>query len=221
LYKSTISRSLVSLRRCGFIERDQVGRYRIGPQAWRVGSLFAIDLTLEKILRPIMDELSAATRESVSYYVPLPESKPAMRMCVLRVDPMRRIRDNFHVGNRLPMDVGAGGLVIRAFNVPPRRKEDDIIRKQRACVSWGDLDPEVCAIGAPVLGPGGRAIGALVLSAPSVRHHIAWANSMKAVVRDAADKASQGLRLLGNFPAPNTPKEIKGEVTRRRTAARR
>ena len=44
LYKSTISRSLASLRRCGFIERDGSGRYRIGPQAWRVGSLFAVDL---------------------------------------------------------------------------------------------------------------------------------------------------------------------------------
>jgi DNA-binding IclR family transcriptional regulator len=220
LYKSTTSRLLVSLRRCGFIERDHVGRYRIGPQAWRVGSLFAVDLTLEKILRPIMDELSAATRESVSYYVPLPETKPAMRMCVLRVDPMRRIRDNFHVGNRLPMDVGAGGLVIRAF-VPPYRKEDDIIRKVRACVSWGDIDAEVCAVGAPVLGPDGRAIGALVLSAPSVRHDIAWANSMKAVMRAAADKAAQSLRLLGNFSAPATPEEIKGDVTRRRMAARR
>jgi DNA-binding IclR family transcriptional regulator len=167
-----------------------------------------------------MDELSAATRESVSYYVPLPETKPAMHMCVLRVDPMRRIRDNFHVGNRLPMDVGAGGLVIRAF-VPPYRKEDDIIRKERACVSWGDIDPEVCAIGAPVLGPDGRAIGALVLSAPSVRHDIAWANSMKAVMRAAADKAAQSLRLLGNFSAPATPEEIKGDVTRRRMAARR
>ena len=56
LYKSTISRLLVSLRRCGFVERDSLGRHRIGPQAWSVGSLFAVDLTLEKILRPIMED---------------------------------------------------------------------------------------------------------------------------------------------------------------------
>ena len=110
--------------------------------------------------------------------------------------------------------------MIRAF-VPPYRKEDDIIRKERACVSWGDIDAEVCAVGAPVLGPDGRAIGALVLSAPSVRHDIAWANSMKAVVREAADKAAQSLRLLGNFSATNTPEEIKGEVKRRRIATAR
>jgi DNA-binding IclR family transcriptional regulator len=199
LYKSTISRSLASLRRCGFIERDGNGRYRIGPQAWRVGSLFAVDLTLEKILRPIMEELSAATRETVAYYVPLPGTKPAMRMCILRVDPMRRIRDTFHVGNRLPIDIGGGGLAIRAFSGPPYRKEDDVIRKERAHISWGDIDSEVCAIGSPVLGHDGRALGAMVLSAPQARHDMAWAMAMKPLVRDAADKASRSLRLLEDF----------------------
>jgi hypothetical protein len=44
---------------------------------------------------------------------------------------------------------------------------------------------------------------------------------MKAVVREAADKAAQSLRLLGNFSATNTPEEIKGEVKRRRIATAR
>jgi hypothetical protein len=44
---------------------------------------------------------------------------------------------------------------------------------------------------------------------------------MKAVMRAAADKAAQSLRLLANFSAPATPEEIKGDVTRRRMAARR
>jgi DNA-binding IclR family transcriptional regulator len=204
LYKSTISRLLVSLRRCGFIERDGSGRYCIGPQAWRVGSLFAVDLTLEKILRPIMEELSAATRETAAYYVPLPGAKPPMRMCILRVDPLRRIRDTFHVGNRLPIDIGAGGVIIRAFSGPPYRKGDDVIRKERAHISWGEIDSEVCAIGAPVLGHDGRALGSLVLSAPQARHNFAWATAMKAVVREAADRASHGLRLLEDFSVPRT-----------------
>ena len=209
LYKSTISRLLVSLRRLGFVERDNLGRYLVGPQAWRVGSLFVVDLTLEKILRPIMEELSAATHETVAYYVPLPGSQPPMRMCILRVDPMRRIRDTFHVGNRLPIDVGAGGIVIRAFSGPPLRKEDDEIRKERAHISWGDIDPEVCAVGAPVLGHDGRALGAMVLSAPQARHDLAWAMSMKPVVREAADKASQSLRLLEDFSRPRVQDAAK------------
>jgi DNA-binding IclR family transcriptional regulator len=199
LYKSTISRLLVSLCRCGFIERDDAGRYHIGPQTWYVGSLFAVDLTLEKILRPIMDELSAATCETVAYYVPLPGTNPPMRMCILRVDPMRRIRDALYLGNRIPIDIGAGGVAIRAFSGPPFLKEDDVVRKERAHISWGEIDPVVCAIGSPVLGHEGRALGSLVLSAPQARHDMAWAISMKALVRDAADKASRNLRLLEDF----------------------
>lgn len=212
LYKSTISRLLVSLRRCGFIERDSVGRYRVGPQAWRVGSLFAVDLTLEKIMRPIMNEVLAVTHESVSYYVRLPGTKPPVRMCVLRVDPMRRIRDVFHVGNRLPVDIGAGGIAMRAFSGPPYLQEDDMVRQERAYISWGEIDSEVCAVGAPVLGHDGRAVGALVLSAPQARHDFAWATAMKAVVRDAADKAGKSLRLLENFSVTGVPEkeEIDG-----------
>ena len=146
LYKSTISRLLVSLRRCGFVERDSLGRHRIGPQAWSVGSLFAVDLTLEKILAQSWRIYSTATRETVAYYVPLPGTQPPMRMCILRVNPMRRIRDALYLGNRIPIDTGAGGVVIRAFSGPPLLKKDDVIREERAHVSWGEIDPEVCAI---------------------------------------------------------------------------
>lgn len=124
-----------------------------------------------------------------------------MRMCILRVAPMRRICDSFHVGDRLPIDIGAGGVVIRAFS-PPYRKEDDSVRQERAHVSWGEIDAEVCAIGAPVLGHDGRALGAMVLSAPQARHDLAWAMAIKPVVREAADKASRSLRLLENFSTP-------------------
>ncbi len=217
LYKSTISRLLVSLRRCGFVERDSLGRHRIGPQAWSVGSLFAVDLTLEKILRPIMEDLSTATRETVAYYVPLPGTEPPMRMCILRVDPMRRIRDALYLGNRIPIDIGAGGVVIRAFSGPPLLKKDDVIREERAHVSWGEIDSEVCAIGAPVLGYDGRAVGSLVVSAPQARHDMAWAIAMKPVVREAADKASRNLRLLEDFSRPRV--QDAGEIISRAAMA--
>lgn len=217
LYKSTISRLLVSLRRCGFVERDSLGRHRIGPQAWCVGSLFAVDLTLEKILRPIMDELSAVTQETVAYYVPLPGTLPPLRMCILRVDPMRRVRDALYLGNRIPIDIGAGGVAIRAFSGPPFLKEDDAVRKERAHISWGEIDQEVCAIGAPVLGHDGRALGSLVLSAPQARHDMAWAIAMKPVVRDAADKASRNLRLLEDFSRQQV--HDAGEILQRTTMA--
>ncbi len=194
-YKSTILRVLVSLERGGFVERGSDGRYAIGAQAWRVGSLFTRDLTIGRVLLPIMEALSAKHRESASFYIPLPGTKPPMRMCLLRVASPRRVRDMFYVGSRLPMDRGAGGRIIRAFTEPPRR-EDSGIRTERAYAAWAELDPEVCAAGAPVMGPDGRILGALLVSAPCARHDRAWLEALKPVVREAADRATRALKPL-------------------------
>ena len=195
LYKSTILRLLASLEQGGFVERRGDGRYRIGAQAWRVGSLFTADLTLEKILLPIMQQLSADTSESVSFYVPLLGTTPPMRMCLMRVASPHRVRDIFHVGNRLPLDKGSGGRVIRAFTDSSYR-EDDAIRAERAYITWTELDPEVCAVGAPVMGPDGRLIGALVLSAPCARHNRSWLHAMQPLVVATADQATRSLKPL-------------------------
>jgi DNA-binding IclR family transcriptional regulator len=198
LYKSTILRLVVSLERAGFIDKGSDGRYRIGVQAWRVGSNFTLDL--EKLFLPTMESLSAETGESVSFYVPVSGAKPPMRMCLLRVDPERRIRDTFHIGNLLPTDKGASGIVIRIFSTP-FDKADDALRAEGAYITWGDIDPEICAISAPVMGPNELA-GALVLSAPSIRHDRKWAESTKGLVIAAARRISESLVPLRNFPFP-------------------
>ena len=198
LYKSTILRLLVSLERTGFIDQGSDGRYRIGLQAWRVGSHFTLDL--EKLLLPTMEPLSAETGESVSFYVPVLGTKPAMRMCLLRVDPRRRVRDTFHVGAYLPMDKGASGIVIRAFS-KPFQEEDEAVRATGVHITWGDIDPEICAISAPVMGADGL-VGAIVLSAPSNRHDQQWAELTKVFVIAAAQKVSESLIPLRNYPFP-------------------
>jgi DNA-binding IclR family transcriptional regulator len=194
--KSTLLRILVSLERTGFIERCNDGRYCIGAQAWRVGSLFTLDLSLEKILLPIMEQLAAEMRESVAFYVPLWGVKPPTRMCLLRVSAPRRVQNMYYVGHRLPLSAGgAGGRIIRAFT-DPTHKEDNAIRTEGVYASWAEVDPEVCAVGAPVLGPQRRFIGALLLSAPCIRHDRRWLERMKPVVIEAAAKASRDLRAL-------------------------
>jgi DNA-binding IclR family transcriptional regulator len=199
MYKSTIMRLLASLERGGLVERGYDARYRIGPQAWRIGSLFACELKLENLLLPIMKNLSAETAESVSFYVPLFYMKPPMRMCLLRVEGPCNVRENLNVGDRLPLHKGSGGRIIRAF--AELRREDNAIRKERVYISWGETDGEVCGIGAPVMAHDGLA-GALVLSAPTFRHDQTWANSMKPLVLKAADEASQSLRQLWIRSAP-------------------
>jgi DNA-binding IclR family transcriptional regulator len=197
--KSTLLRILVSLERTGFIERRSDGRYRIGSQAWRVGSLYTLDLSLEKILLPIMEKLAGDMRESVAFYVPLAGVTPLMRMCLLRVAAPRSVQNMYYVGHRMPVDLGgASGRIIRAFT-DPTHKEDDIIRDERVYAAWAEIDPEVCAVGAAVMGPDRRFIGALLLSAPCIRHDPSWLELMKPVVLQAAGQASRDLRALRPF----------------------
>jgi DNA-binding IclR family transcriptional regulator len=193
--KSTLLRLLVSLVRTGFIERHDDGTYRIGSQAWRVGSLFTLDLSLEKILLPIMEQLAARTKESVAFYVRLEGVTPPTRICLLRVSAPRRVVHMYYVGNRLPLDRGAGGRVVRAFTDLSYR-EDDVIREEGVCAAWGEADPEVCAVAAPVMGPDGRFVGALLLSAPCARHDPDWLELMKPVVMEAAIWATHSLKPL-------------------------
>lgn len=215
LYKSTILRLLVSLQRTGFIDQGSDGRYRIGVQAWRIGSNFTLDL--EKIFLPTMESLSAETGESVSFYAPVLGAKPPMRMCLLRVDPERRIRDTFHVGNLLPTDKGASGTIIRIFS-KPYQKADDPLRAAGAHITWGDIDPEICAISAPVMGPNDLA-GALVLSAPSIRHNRQWAEDTKALVIAAAQRISECLTPLRNFPFPQIAESYAQRFVQSRPSA--
>jgi DNA-binding IclR family transcriptional regulator len=193
--KSTLLRLLVSLERTGFIERCSDGSYRIGSQAWRVGSLFTLDLSLEKILLPIMEQLAADSRESVAFYVRLAGVMPPARICLLRVSAPRRVVNMYYVGNRLPLDKGAGGRVVRAFTDFSYR-EDDVIRAERVFAAWGAVDPEVCAVASPVMGPDGSFIGALLLSAPCARHNEDWLELMKPVVIEAAVRATHSLKPL-------------------------
>jgi DNA-binding IclR family transcriptional regulator len=147
-----------------------------------------------------MEPLSAETGESVSFYVRVTGTRPATRVCLLRVDPLRRVRDHFHAGEQLPIDKGAGGIVIRAFS-KPYLDIDEPVRAAGAYISWGDVDPEICGIGAPVMGADELA-GALLVSALTNRHDWEWAEATKVLVIAAAKKVSESLKPLRNFPFP-------------------
>lgn len=196
-YKSTVLRLLASLQRRGFVVRGDDGLYRIGEESRRIGALFLHELRIEERLPPVMRRLSERTGESVSFYVPRVDLDPPMRVCVLRVDAPRSVRDHLAVGDRLPLDRGSTGRILGAFLEEPA-KADGALRAARVQASWGDRDPEICGISAVVVGPLGQLVGALTLSAPTARRDRAWTEAMKTVVLAAADEAS---RALGFRPA--------------------
>lgn len=191
-YKSTILRLIQSLERFSYIVRGEDGRYRIGPGAWRVGALFLRSVRLEERIAPLLRDLTERTEESASFYIPVLNPPPVTRVCLLRVDSPHAVRDHVQVGARLPLDVGAGGRVLRAF-LDPIHPEDEAIRRTCVHASWGERDAEIAGVAAPVLGADRRVVGALTLSAPTSRRDRDWVESMTPVVLAMADRACRAI----------------------------
>ena len=112
MYKSTILRLARSLENYGYLVRAEDGMFRLGSKLLKLGSLYQRHLHTADVvpdaLRAIVDEL----KEGASFYV----RDGDRRLCLHRVDALRSVRDSVHEGDRLPLNVGAAGHVIRAFS---------------------------------------------------------------------------------------------------------
>ena len=164
LYKSTVLRLLKSLEKYGYVLRNAEGLYRLGSKVLLLGSLYQRHFRTSDIVPPILERLAADLHEGASFYV----CEDDKRICLHRVDSTRAIRDSVHVGDRLPLTVGAAGHVLRAFS-GARGERFDEIRRAMYAASFGERDAETAAIAAPVFGSGNRLMGALSVSGPRYR----------------------------------------------------
>jgi DNA-binding IclR family transcriptional regulator len=164
LYKSTVLRLLKSLEKYGYVLRNPEGLYRLGSKVLLLGALYQRHFRTSEIVPPVLEKLAADLQEGASFYV----SEDDSRICLHRVDSTRAIRDSVHVGDRLPLTVGAAGHVLRAFG-GARGERFDEIRRAMYAASFGERDAETAAIAAPVFGSGNRLMGALSVSGPRYR----------------------------------------------------
>jgi DNA-binding IclR family transcriptional regulator len=164
LYKSTVIRLARSLEKAGYLQRSEEGAYRLGSKLLSLGAMyqkhFGTAEVVPQTLRQIVDEL----HEGASFYV----RDDAQRLCLHRVESPRAVRDSIHVGDRLPLTVGAAGHVILAFSGLTGDKYDDI-RRMMYAASFGERDAETAAVACPVFGLDQKFIGALSVSGPRYR----------------------------------------------------
>ena len=164
MYKSTVLRLARSLENYGYLVRAEDGMYRLGSKLLKLGSLYqrhfhTADL-VPAALRAIVDEL----KEGASFYV----RDGDRRLCLHRVDALRSVRDSVHEGDRLPLNVGAAGHVIRAFRGSSGANYDKV-RNEMHAASFGERDPEVAAVACPVFSLNQNLAGALAVSGPLYR----------------------------------------------------
>jgi DNA-binding IclR family transcriptional regulator len=155
-YRSTILRLAASLQRMGYLNRDTDGRYRLGPTLWRLGSLYQRSFHLADYVRPVLDDITAATGETAAFYV----REDDRRVCLYRAHGRHVVRHHLDEGASLPLDRGAGGQVLTAFTGGDGERARQV-RAHGFHFSDGERDPETAAVAVPVFGMGGRFVGAL------------------------------------------------------------
>jgi DNA-binding IclR family transcriptional regulator len=160
-YKSTILRLTASLVYMKFLQRDARGHYTLGPELRRLGALSQAQVSLEDLVRPVLQKLSTFTRETASFYV----RDDMERICLYRVNSPRSARHHLDEGSRHPLKSGAAGRILWAFDPQSDHDEASLaIRTRRWAVSKGDRDPDLAAISVPLLNESEELLGALTVS---------------------------------------------------------
>lgn len=158
---TTLLRICSSLERRGYLRRDAQARYRLGPAPYSLSKRYEAGLHLDDVVIPELRALTARVRESSSFHV----RAASGRICMYRVDADTTLLDNIKTGDRYPMDRGAPGKVILAFEggSAPEHVET---RRIGYYVSHGERDPACAAVAAPVFKHGEEFCGALSVSGP-------------------------------------------------------
>jgi len=161
LYKSALSRIMATLIRHRFALRHEDGRYGLGPALHRLGELYERSVDLNGALSPTLQALAQRTGESASFYI----RQGDQRLCLMRVDGWRQVRDHIPVGSLLPIDRGAAGRILTHFTAPGISPSEPAI----VAATIGERDPELAAVAAPVFGAGQRLTGALCVAGTATR----------------------------------------------------
>lgn len=159
LHKSTLLRVLGTLHSHDCIQRFADGRYHLGSRLFHWGRVYQGSLKLERYITPVLQELVQQTGEGASFSA----RHGSHRLCLFRVDPPRDVRDHIRAGDVLPLNVGATGLVLQAHS----KGRDH--SAPRYLTTFGEREPDIAAVAAPVFGASDQLIGALTLSGPLSR----------------------------------------------------
>jgi DNA-binding IclR family transcriptional regulator len=179
LYKSTALRLLHSLEGANLLDRTRDGSFRLGAEILRLYAILGAADGLEAAVMPVLLSLVATTRETAALHV----KRGQHRERLYWVDSPQSLREHLVPGEELPLDRGAGGLVLRAFS-GARGGIAEKIRRQGYAISIGGRLPELSGISAPVFDARGDLAGALTLTMPTQRWKSAWRSVVVAKARE-------------------------------------
>jgi DNA-binding IclR family transcriptional regulator len=185
MHKPTVLRLARSLALSRFLVQREDGTWRLGPSAGWIGSRYQAQFDVGAVIEPILQQLSAHTGESASFYV----YEGNLRSCLMHCDAPNARPNHPRSGEVLPLELGAPGRVILAALGQPgdlyeriRRRGFHYARAERAAGA--------ASVAAAVRGAQGMVLGAISTSGPMERLTIA-------VLRQLAPQTVAAARQLG------------------------
>jgi IclR family transcriptional regulator, acetate operon repressor len=185
---STAHRLARTLAEAGLLHQDsRTERYQLGPGLVVLGRKAEQRLGYRQAL-PLLEELATTTGESINLGI---RAGDEVRV-VLDVVSRQPLRFAQTAGSRVPMHVSAMGkcLLANAGDIDDQidrlgalvqathrtitdrdklRRELRLVRERGWALNDEERNPGVRAIAAPVLDPGGEAIGAIAIQGPATR----------------------------------------------------
>ncbi len=212
--RATVLRLLGVLAKRGLVDKVQ-GRYQLGVGTVPLAHSFLIGNNLSRAALPVMQELAAATEETVSLFVRLGFS----RVVVQRVEGLRPLRYAVPIGQRLPLHLGIGKVLAAAMpndelqqlldelgpmklvTGEPLAREAllvdlDRVRQRGYSISINERSMGVVSVAAPVLGSDGGTIAAIAVIGPVDRIPQEKIEPLTVEVRHAAQAISERYRSL-------------------------
>jgi IclR family acetate operon transcriptional repressor len=205
---ATLRRLLGDLTQDGFTAYDAASKtYRLGPGALHFASLLRRRYPLERIARPSMRQIAAATGETIALYVHLRDLQ--MVVCAAIEESRRPLQYVLSVGEQSDFLDGVGGSTIAAFLPPEQQfgllsqlpqsraakqacanleKEWSKCRKRGYVLSGDKKLPGVVCMGAPVFSVDSMAVASVVIAIPDHRYQkTAETRLAKTLLRHVAD----------------------------------
>lgn len=213
LHKSTASRLLATLQRRGLVEQDgETGKYRLGLVVVRLAERAEQTLDLRGIALPELERLARATRETVALAVMQDDAC----LTVAQVDGSNRAAVADWTGRKTALHCVASGKVLISALAErdilrlhrqglPAQTERTItglealleelsrVRRRGFATAFGEWEPGINAVAAPVRDARGRIVAAVSVWGPAFRVQPARVPELARLAQETA--AAIGVRL--------------------------
>lgn len=191
--KATVYRMLSTLQLHGFVSKVSIvgkdNQYKLGLRFLEYGKLVSEDLEIKKIALPYMEKL----RDKVNECVQLIIKDNDEAVYIEKLECTQLIRLYTRTGRRAPLYGGACPRAILTFltdeeiekildSVPltkitegtivDREKLSELIKQDRKrgyTISYGELEPETIAVGAPIFNHMGNVAASISVAGPDSR----------------------------------------------------